>query len=262
MTIFFRELKSSFKSFIIWTLSIGFFVAIVMIMYPEMAGDMESLNESFANMGGFTQAFGLDVLNMTTAMGFYGIESGNIIGLGSAMYAALLGVTALSKEEGNHTAEFLLSHPIKRTKVVTEKLLATYFQIILLNLIVMGISILSFKYIGEEIAMEEFLKLHFAMLVMNIQLASMCFMFSSFLRSGGAGIGLGMALLMYFLALIANIADVAKDLKYITPFKYTEAAQILVENKLLWDLIGIGMGVSVICILIAYLKYSRKDIAV
>ena len=110
--------------------------------------------------------------------------------------------------------------------------------------------------------MEEFLKLHFAMLVMNIQLASMCFMFSSFLRSGGAGIGLGMALLMYFLALIANIADVAKDLKYITPFKYTEAAQILVENKLLWDLIGIGMGVSVICILIAYLKYSRKDIAV
>lgn len=262
MRVLSKELKIGFKSWTIWTLSIAAFVFIVMIMFPEMKGDMGAIDESFSNMGSFTAAFGLDVLKMTTAMGYYGIESGTIIGLGSAMYAALMGITALSKEEGNHTAEFLLSHPIKRSKVVTEKLIALFIQILFMNLIVMGIAILSFYVIGEDIAWEGFLKLHLSMFLMNIQITAMCFMISAFLRGGGAGIGLGIALIMYSLALISNIAEVAKDLKYFTPFKYTEAAQVLTENKLLWDLIGIGMGVSVICILIAYWIYGRKDIAV
>ncbi|HHT25152.1 MAG TPA: ABC transporter permease subunit [Clostridiaceae bacterium] len=262
MRVFFRELKSGFKSFSIWTLSIAFFVAIVMLMFPEMSGNMNALDESFANMGGFTDAFGLDVLKMTTAMGFYGIESGNIVGIGTAMYAALLGINSLAKEEGKHTAEFLISHPIKRSKIVTEKLSAVFFQIILMNLVIIGVAILSFQIIGEEIQMDQFLKLHLATFFMNIQLAAISFMISAFLKGGGAGIGLGLALSMYFLGIIANITDMAKDLKYITPFKYAEAAQIFSENKLLWDLIGIGMTVSIICILIAYWKFTRKDIAI
>ncbi|MDO5650136.1 MAG: ABC transporter permease subunit [Gallicola sp.] len=147
MNVFFRDLKSGFKSLSIWTISIASFIFLVMIMFPEMEGDMDAINESFANMGGFTEAFGLDVLQMSTPMGFYGIESGNIIGIGGGMFSALLGVTALSKEEGNHTAEFLLSHPVKRSKVVTEKLLAVFTQILIINIVVLLIGMLSFKVI-------------------------------------------------------------------------------------------------------------------
>lgn len=262
MSVFLREVKSGFKSFVLWTLSIGVFVAAVMLMFPEMAGSMEALDKSFANMGRFTKAFGLDVLKLTTPMGFYGIESGNIIGLGTAMFAALLGVTALAKEEGDHTAEYLLSHPIKRSAVVTQKLLAMLFQILVMNIIIMLIAMLSFELIGEKIEMGTFLKLHLSTGFMNIHLASICFMISAFLKGGGAGIGIGTALVMYFLAIIANISKSGEKLKYITPFKYTEAAQIFLHDRLHWDLIGIGMLVSVVCILIAYFEYMNKDIAV
>jgi ABC-2 type transport system permease protein len=261
MKLFLRELKSGFKSFSIWTLSIAFFTGIVMLMFPEMSGNMDAIDQSFSNMGAFTHAFGLDVLSMSTPMGFYGIENGNIIGIGTAMYAALLGISSLAKEEGKHTAEFLISHPIKRSRIVTEKLLSVFFQIVLMDLIIMGVALISFLVIGEDIQMAQFLKLHLAILFMNIQFASISFMISAFLKGGGAGIGLGLALFMYFLGIIANITDIARNLKYITPFKYAEAAQIFSEDKLLWDLIGIGILVSVICVLIAYYKFTRKDIA-
>ncbi|MDI9469158.1 MAG: ABC transporter permease subunit [Bacillota bacterium] len=262
MNVFQREIKSAGKAFATWTAAIAAMIAVVMLMFPEMTGDMSAINESFANMGSFTSAFGLDVLQMSSAMGFYGIESGNIVGLGTAMFAALIGISALAKEEGNHSAEFLLSHPIKRRRVVTEKLLAVCFQIILMNLIITAVAALSFVMIKEELELDKFLKLHLSITFMNLQLACTTFMISAFLKGGGAGIGLGLALLMYTLAIIANITESARNLKYVTPFKYSEAAQIFQDNALQWELIALGMGFSLVCVLIAYVKYTKKDIQI
>ena len=55
-------------------------------------------------------------------LGFYAVECGNILGLGGAFYAALCAATVLSKEEKDKTAEFLLTHPVSRVKIITEKL--------------------------------------------------------------------------------------------------------------------------------------------
>lgn len=78
----------------------------------------------FDCMGSFTAAFGMDRLGFGTLVGFYAIECGNILGLGGAFFASLCAVNMLSKEERDRTAEFLLSHPVSRRRVVTEKLAA------------------------------------------------------------------------------------------------------------------------------------------
>ena len=61
------------------------------------------------------------------------MECYEILGLGGGLFAALTAIAALSKEEREHTAEFLLTHPVSRTRVVTEKLLAVILQVVLLN---------------------------------------------------------------------------------------------------------------------------------
>lgn len=66
-----HELKQGWKALAIWTASIGFFVVICVLMYPEMKGQMESVNDMFASMGAFTSAFGMDRLNFGTFLGFY-----------------------------------------------------------------------------------------------------------------------------------------------------------------------------------------------
>ena len=116
MTLVKHELKQSKFSFLIWTLSIGFMIALCVFLYPEMSSQMEDVTDIFASMGSFTAAFGMDRLNFGTLIGFYAVECGNILGLGGAFYAAFCAVAVLSKEEKEKTAEFLLTHPVSRKK--------------------------------------------------------------------------------------------------------------------------------------------------
>lgn len=229
-------------------------------MFPEMKGEMDSVSDMFASMGSFTEAFGMDRLDFGTFIGFYAIECGNILGLGGAFFAAFTAIAVLAKEEKDKTAEFLFSHPISRARVISEKLIAVMFEILAMNVIVYVLTLGSIAMIGEEIPWKEITLLHTAYLLMQIELAGICFGASAFLRRGSLGIGLGLAALMYVLNIIGNITDKASFLKYITPFGYTEGADIIAGGKLDMTLILIGMGYMVVGIVVAYLHYCKKDI--
>lgn len=260
MTLVKHELKQGKISFLIWTVSIGFLLAICIFLFPEMKGQMDSVNDVFSSMGSFTEAFGMDQLNFGTLIGFYAVECGNILGLGGAFYAALCAAGMLSKEEKEKTAEFLLTHPVSRKRVLTEKLIALLIQITAINLIFYALSVGSIAAVGEEIPWKEISLLHLAYYLLQLELAGICFGISAFLRKGSAGAGLGIAAMMYFLNLIANITDVASFLKYITPFGYCEGADIISNGSLDITLVAIGAVIGIGGIIIAYLKYTKKDI--
>jgi ABC-2 type transport system permease protein len=260
MTLIKHELKQGWKSLAIWTLAIGFFVVICVLMYPEMEGEMEDVSEMFSSMGAFTAAFGMDRLNFGTLIGFYAVECANILGIGGAFYAAILGVTALAKEEKERTAEFLLSHPISRTKIITDKWIAILIQIVVLNLLVFLMSIASIAFINEKIMWQEIGYLHLAYFLVQIVLAGICFGISAFIRGSGLGVGIGLATVMYFINIVANITESAKDLKYITPFGFAEGADIIANVDLNWKMVAINLMFAMIGVLAAYWKYRKKDI--
>lgn len=260
MTLVKHELRQGRTSFFIWTASVGFLLAICVFLFPEMKGQMESVNDVFASMGSFTEAFGMDRLNFGTLVGFYAVECGNVLGLGGAFYAALCAVSILSKEERDKTAEFLLTHPVSRKRIVAEKLIAVLIQITAMNIIIYALAVGSIAAVGEEIPWEEISLLHLAYYLLQVELAGICFGISAFFRKGSVGVGLGVAAMMYFLNLIANIADVAEFLKYITPFGYCEGADIVSKGSLDITLVAIGAVIGIGGIIIAYLKYTKKDI--
>lgn len=260
MTLVKHELRQGKTSFLIWTASIGFLLATCIFLFPEMKGQMDSVNDIFASMGSFTEAFGMDRLNFGTLVGFYAVECGNVLGLGGAFYAALCAAGILSKEEKDKTAEFLLTHPVSRKRIITEKLIAVLFQITAMNMIIYAISVGSIIAVGEEIPWKEISLLHLAYYLLQIELAGICFGISAFLRKGSIGVGLGIAVMMYFLNLVANIAELAQFLKYITPFGYCEGADIVSSGSLDSTFVFIGAVIGIGGIMIAYLKYTRKDI--
>lgn len=260
MTLVKHELRRGKTSFLIWTASIGFLLAICIFLFPEMKGQMDSVNDMFASMGSFTEAFGMDRLNLGTLIGFYAVECGNVLGLGGAFYASLCAVGILSTEEKDKTAEFLLTHPVSRKRIITEKLIAVLIQITAMNIIVYAISVGSIAAVGETIPWKEIRLLHLAYYLLQIELAGVCFGISAFLSKGSAGVGLGIAAMMYFLNLIANIADVVEFLKYITPFGYCDGANIVLDGRLDGVMVSIGAVMGIGGIIIAYLKYIKKDI--
>ena len=260
MTLIKHELKQGRTALVIWTASIAFLMVICILMFPEMKQEMDSVSDMFASMGSFTEAFGMDRINFGTLLGFYAVECGNILGLGGAFFASLIAITVLAKEEKERTAEFLLTHPVSRVRIVTEKLTAVLIQIVLINAVIWALSAASIAIIGEEIPWKELNLMHLSYFLLQIELAGICFGLSAFLRRGGLGIGLGLATVMYFLNIVANISDSAEFLKYITPFGYTEGADIVANGSLDTAMVLLGMAYTAIGIAAAYWKYCKKDI--
>ena len=260
MTLVKHELRQGRTALLIWTAAIGFLLTVCVFLFPEMKGEMENIGDMFGSMGAFSDAFGMDQLNFGTLVGFYAIECGNVLGLGGAFYAAICAAGILSKEEKDKTAEFLLSHPVSRTSILTQKLIAVVVQITVMNLVVYLLSVGSMAVIGETIPWKEINLMHLAYYFLQLELGGICFGISAFLRKGSLGAGLGVAVMLYFANLISNMAEVAEFLKYITPFAYCDGADIVTNGKLNLLLLSLGLVVMLIGIGGGYWQYTRKDI--
>ena len=196
MTVFRKELRAGAVSFLVWSAVVGGLMAVCVGLYPSMAGSMEDMSALFAGMGDFSAAFGLDKLQFGSVMGFYGTECGNILGLGGAFYAALTAMGLLAGEEGGHTAEFLLTHPVSRLRIAGEKLAALAVLIAALNLVCFACGAGGILAIGEEAEWGGLLRYHGALLLMQLEIGGLCFGLSALLRRGGLGLAMGLSALL------------------------------------------------------------------
>lgn len=245
---------------LIWSSIIALMLGACILIYPEMGKQMGDISTMFADMGSFSAAFGMDRINFGEFIGFFSVECGNVLGLGGAFFAALLGVSALSKEEKEHTAEFLLSHPVSRGNIVAQKLLAMTAQIFILNSISAAVTALSVLAVGESPDTKTLTLLFAAYLILQLEIMAVCFGISAFLRGGGPGIGLGIAALFYFLNILANLTENASFFKYITPFGYTEGADIIANGCINRGYLSVGLLIALSGMLTAFYRYGRKDI--
>lgn len=260
MTLLKFEMKRNRIALLIWSTAIALLLIVCLLIFPDMKAQVDELNSAFSSMGGFTEAFGMDRLNFGELMGFYGLECGNLLGIGGAFFSAYVGITALADEERNHTAEFLLTHPVSRSRIVFEKLIRILLQIIILNAVSIATALSVTAAIGESFQMKEFWLIHLSYLLLQIEIAAVCFCISAFLRRNGIGIGLGLAAILYFLNIIANITEDAEWLKYFTPFGYAESADVITNAGINPVMAAIGGAVTIFCITAAFIKYCRKNI--
>ena len=260
MTILKHELRLGRKAWIIWSASVSFLLIVTIFLFPEMKGEMDNISSMFSDMGSFSAAFGMDKMNFGTLIGYYAVECGNVLGLGGAFFVSLCAAAILCREEKERTAEFLLTHPVSRVRIISEKLMAVLIQVLAMNLIVYVLCIGSMAAVGESIPWKEVSLLHLAFLIMQIELCGICFGISAFMRKGSIGVGLGITFILYFMNLISNITEKAKGLKYITPFAYCDGSTVVTDLKLDAAKIAIGMTFCAAGIAVAYLKYTKKDI--
>ncbi len=247
MTLYKHELKLNRMSFVIWLVGVLAMSAGCIFLFPLIDESMADMSDAFASMGGFSAAFGMDKLPINTLEGFFGTEIGTIFALGSGMFASLIGISALSKEESSHTAEFLHTLTLSRCGIVTGKLLGILTLIVLFDAVALGVFVGSAAIIGESISIKCLLGYIASQFAAQTELASICLVMSAISKKSSFGLGIGTALVLYVLDIVARITEQADFLKYITPFSFSNATDVFV-NK----------GSSIVC---AYIVYNRRDIA-
>ena len=259
-TIYKHEMKLYIKNLIIWILCVGGMGFACILLFSGMQVDMEEMADSFASMGAFSDAFGMSQLSIATLKGFYAAEVGTIHALGGGMFAAIIATGILSKEEEGHTGEFLFSLPVSRVKVITAKWYAIVTEIFLFNVFCVGIYSLSFLILGEGMPVKEFLLYHLMQIVMQIEIAGICFGISAYMKKNKLGIGLGVVLLLYAYDMIARVIPDLGDYKVLSPFSYANATDILSTGEIVVSALIIGVVVLAMSVSMAYVVYTKRDL--
>ena len=133
MVLLNHELRINLKSFLLWTVCVGFTCFGCIWLFGGLAESMEQMAQAYAEMGAFSTALGLDRISVSTMEGFYATEVALIYAIGGAMFAAMTGACMLAKEEEGHTSEFLNTLPLGRGYIVLWKLLSMAVLILLFN---------------------------------------------------------------------------------------------------------------------------------
>ena len=262
MTIYKHELRETFKSTMIWSVSVALFLMMYILVYPAFQDQIGSMNDIVKNMGNFTEAFGLNESSMSTAFGFYAVEAGLVLSIGGAMFAATSGISMVAKEEANHSADFLFSAPHSRTSVLLQKLAALLSYVVLFELVCFGGTVLAFALIKETLPMKDLLTFLTGQLWLHLEVAVVSFSLSTLTRRVMAGLGIGVNLSLYFLTLFSNVAEKAAFIKYISPFSYAKSQVILPEYGLEWGLMALGGLYAGVALAAGLLYFNKKDLAV
>lgn len=255
------ELKSGLKSFLIWTLAVGGMGFVCLILFKSMEASMEGMAENFASMGSFSQAFGMDILSIATPTGYFATEIATIHALGGSIFAASIATVILSKEEDGHTAEFTFTLPVTRAKVVFVKGITVLINLVLFTLICGVLYYIGFTIIGETNPGNDFFIYMVTQLLMNIEIAAICFLLSAISKKNKIGVGIGVAMILYIVDLMARVIPDLKEIIMITPFSYSNAAEIFSGTA--DSQIAIIVGVIVILVLgvSAFQFYTHRDLA-
>ena len=266
MAIYLRELIRNRTSLIVWTVTMILFSVFLMTFFPtirEQAVELQRLMEQYPKE--LVAAFNLDRLQMADPMGFYGTQVYIFITLFGSIYAMLLFISVLSREESEHTAEFLLTRPVTRSKVLIAKTMAALTNITIFNLLFGICNLILFDlYARGEYDVNILILLIIGPYLMHLLFGSIGLLISVFVVKARTvyPISIGVVLGTYFASVVSTLSDSAKDLRYLTPFKYFDAADIVADQQIAPLSLIVLAVVLILAISASLIFYSRKDIAV
>ena len=99
MTIFLQELKKNRLALIIWSCAVALLLAMTAALYPIIKVELENMEDMFAGLGDLSGALGFDQLQNGGFLGYFATECSEALGLGGAIFAALMTVGTLAGED-------------------------------------------------------------------------------------------------------------------------------------------------------------------
>ena len=259
-----RELKVNLKSFIIWTsILVGMFL-VVYLVYPYIMTD-DSIKNLDEMMKVFPKellkAFNMDITSINTAYGWLKSEGFMFVLLIIGIYSSIMGLNILLKEENDKTIEYLSFLPIKRSKILTNKIIVSIIYIISMVLI-LGIFNYIALLISGDFDHKQYLLLSITPILIALPLFSLNLFISTFLHKTKKtfALSLGFVFLFYMLNVISELSEKVEFIKYFSIYTLADVRNI-VSNTMVNPLnIIISIFITIIFIIGTYIRYNKKEL--
>lgn len=260
MNILLHELRAYRKSTIIWTISLIGIAALFMSLYPSFSRDTEEFRKLLEGYpAALREAFGINLDTFFSILGFY-CYGLSFVTLSGAIQAMNLGTSIVSKEVREKTADFLLTKPVTRQRVLANKLLAAFISIIITNIVYIAAATL----IANQVKTDDFQLSIFILLSLTLFFVQLIFLAVGIIISvivpkikSVLTVSLATVFTFYFLGMFSSI-DEAK--RYLSPFKYFDTAYIMEKSGYEISFLITGAVVIILAIGASFLIYTKKDI--
>lgn len=261
--IYRHEFRTRLKSVVLWSLAVTALIFFYFSLFPVFADQAALMNEMLAKFPPeLRAAFGMNKIDLSTALGFYSFVF-LFVQLCLAIQAGNYGFGLVSIEESELTADFLLSKPVSRTRVMTSKLLAALTSLTITNLVVWVSSFAAILLFREN---HEYEPSTLILLLLSIVIFQLFFLSVGLVISllvkrvrsvtpYGLGLGFGSYVLSAFSGVFGTVA-----LELITPFKHLDAASIVQHGAYDTPLVLLNVAVSLVALAVSYWLYIRRDI--
>ena len=261
MNLFIRELKAHKKALLIWCVSIALLITSGMAKYSGYAAGgtnifLQSIPYSLRALLGFGN------FDATTFSGFYAILF-SYIELTAALHATLLGASILSKEERDKTAEFLMSKPVSRKKILTAKLAAGLTNVFVVNIVsfAASVAVAEAKSAGSQIIAQMAV---FCISMLCVQLifyaiGSISAVCLKKPRSSGS-FATGILFAAFALAKITDIFNKINILNMLSPFKYFDIVRLEAGSGIDGISLLFSLALSGIFFVFTYIFYEKRDL--
>lgn len=263
MNIYLREMKANTKSLIIWCVAQVFIILAGMMKYvgfAESGIDIEAMFSSYPEA--LLNAFGISDVDISSVDGFYTVFFLYFMLL-AAIHAVMFGAVIISKEERDHSADFLFSKPVKRHKVVISKALAGVTNILIFNLVTLITSVLMIAQNNDGDGL--FGQVSMLMLALFlIQLMFLCIglLLGAWLKSTKLATSVATSIVLgtFFLSILSDISEKVNWLKYFTPFKAFNSSTVMLDGEFSLISTTILLAVAAACILVTLIKFKERDL--
>lgn len=260
MNIFLHELKSYRKSIIIWALSMAALSVMYILIFTGLGKDIAEFQNVIGKLPDMVKKL-LSVYteSLSTLEGFYSFVFVYIL-LCGAIQAMNLGISIISKEIREKTADFLLTKPVARTEIITSKLGAAVVSLIITNVIYIALTLFSTLAVKTEFSVKIFLMISATLIFIQLiflALGVIIAVIAGKIRSVIA-ISLSTVFGFFILNMFGSVIG-EKAIRYITPFKYFDFGYIVKNSAYELPYIIIGAAFIVITVAASYIIYTKKD---
>ncbi len=263
MNIVLRELKANLKSIVIWSLSMVFLIYAGMVKYSGFESAGQGVNELIGQMPDTLKSiFGMNGLDLTSISGFYGIFYLYFMLL-AGVHAVMFGAVIISKEERDKTADFLFVKPILRRSAITAKFIAALINVVVLNLVTLVSSILFVgMYNKGEPINDQIIRLMLSLFILQLIFLTFGAVIAAIARNTKKATSIATTLLLsaFILSVAIDINSNIDYLRFLTPFKYFDAAKIMLEGS--FDTVYLLLSIAIIacCTAGTYISYNKRDL--
>jgi ABC-2 type transport system permease protein len=247
---------------LIWCVISILFVTVGLSKFAAYEGNPELLAILDSIPPLLMEAFSFNAFNLTTLTGFFGVMF-TYFALILSISATLWGTDIITKEERDRTVEFSLTLPVKRSRVVTAKMLAAEIYCVILLLVTWAAVLANATVYQTDSEFFAFVSRSMgALLIMQMIFLAVGIFIGSALTHYKRAASIGMTVLLgtYFLSIISGLSEDLDFLKYLTPFKYFNPGDILHNAELDPTYIWISAGIILVSVVGAYYTYQRRDL--